>query len=249
MLKPVIASLEEVPEALRSEYKADGAGRYVLDTDVENHPALLGLKNSLANARSERNSAKENLEKLAGVDPTRYQELVKQDQLVKEGKLIAEGKLDELVALRTDALRADLTGKLQSEQARAAKLQSDMDRLVIDNAVHAAASKLGVRKTAMDDVLARARGTFKAKDGVAVAFNGENPVYAKDGVNLLGIDEWLTALPATASHLFEESKGAAAPGGNTKPSVPTGPGVIPRGDTNAFLANLDKIAKGQIKVQ
>ena len=249
MLKPVIASLEEVAEPLRGEYKADGAGRYVLDTNVEEHPGLLQLKNSLANARSERNTAKENLEKLAGVDPVRYQELVKQDLLVKEGKLIAEGKLDELVALRTTALRDDLTGKLSQSEQRAQKLQADMDRLVIDNAVHSAAPKVGVKKTATEDVIERARRTFTSKDGQAVAMKDSQVVYGKDGITPLGIEEWVAGLPAVAPHLFEESKGSGAPGNGNPPKPPVAPGVINRNDHQAFLANLDAIAKGKMKVQ
>lgn len=248
-LKPVIASLEEVAEPLRSEYKPLGDGRFVLDTNVEEHPGLTALKNSLTNAREERNQAKALAEKYSGMDPAKYQELLQQERLVKEGKLIAEGKLEDLVALRTQALKEDLSNKLAAEQRNAAQLQATMDKLVIDNAVHAAAAKVGVKKSAVDDVLSRARSVFKAKDGQAVAYKDENPVYAKDGVNLLGIEEWLGTLPATAPHLFEETRGGGAPGNNNPPKPVPGPGTVLRSDHQAFLANLDGIAKGKIKVQ
>jgi len=248
MLEPVINSLEEVAEPLRAEYKPLGDGRFVLDTNVEAHPGVAALKNTVANVRAERNQAKEDLVKFQGIDPAKYQILLEQERKVKEGELIAAGKLDDLVALRTGALREDLTGQLTTEKARSEKLQADMDRLVIDNAVHAAAAKVGVKKSAVDDVLSRARSVFKAKDGTAVAFKDGNPVYAKDGQSLLGIEEWLGALPAQAPHLFEDSKGGGAPGGATVVKPAQGPNVIPRSDTNAFLQNLDAVAKGKTKV-
>ena len=248
MLKPVIASLEEVPEALRGEYKPIGDGRFMLDTNVEEHPQLSALKSSLINAREERNQAKDKLQALAGVDPAKYQELLKQETLIKEGKLIAEGKLDELVALRTTALREDLTGKLTAAETKTKEMQATLDRLVIDNAVHAAAAKTGVRKTAVPDVIERARSMFSTKDGVAVAVQNGQVVYGKDGVTPLGIEEWLSGLPTAAPHLFEDSKGGGAVGGAPATKPATGPGVVSRGDQQGFLANLDKIAKGQIKV-
>jgi hypothetical protein len=153
-----------------------------------------------------------------------------------------------LVALRTQALKDSLSTELHTAKESASILQQQLDKLVIDNAVQTAATKYGVRKGAVEDVLFRARTVFKAKDGQAIAFQGENPVYAKDGVTLLGIDEWLQALPAAAPHLFEESRGTSAPGGGA-PKPVAGPGTVLRTDPNAFLANLEDIAKGKIKVR
>lgn len=249
MLKPVVSSLEEVPEAFRTEYKPAADGRFVLDTNVEDHPSLTALKNTLTNVREERNRFRDAASRFDGIDPERYQILLEQERKVKEGELIAAGKLDELVALRTSSLREDLSRQLDTAKTSAAKLQADMDRLVIDNAVHAAAAKLGVKKSAIDDVLARARGTFKAQDGQAVAFKGDNPVYSKDGQSYMGIEEWLGGLPSAAPHLFEESRGGGAQGsGSSKKSGVPGPNTVVHGDQQAFLANLDKIAKGQVKV-
>ena len=156
--------------------------------------------------------------------------------------------MDELVALRTQALRESLVAETTQERTKRESLEKQLNTLVIDNAVQSAAAKLGVKKTALDDVLNRARSVFRTQDRKAVAFQGENPVYAKDGVHLLGIEEWLSALPATASHLFEESAGGGAKGGTPgKPAI-AGPGSVARGDNQAFLANLDAIAKGKVRV-
>lgn len=245
MLKPVINSLDEVPEALHGEYTPKD-GKFVLDVNIEEHPGVAGLRNALTNVRTEKATLKTQLEQFSGMDPAKVKELQENERKIKEGELIAAGKLDELVNMRTGALKEDLTKKLsQSENERTA-LQSQLNTLVIDNAVQAAAAKLGVRESALDDVLARARNTFRTHEGRAVAFNGENPVYSKNGSDLLGIEEWMTNLPNVAPHLFKESKGGGAGGGT--PKAVAGPGTVSRTDPASFLANIDAIAKGKMKV-
>lgn len=247
MLKPVVSSLEEVAEPFRSEYIKQSDGRYILDMPVEEHPGVAGLKNSLVNAKEERRQAREQLEKFANVDPEKYRAMLTHEQQIQEGKLIAEGKVEELLELRTKALRENLLGETARERQAREALQRQLDTLVIDNAAHAAAKKFGVRTEAMEDVLSRVRATFKTKDGQAVAFSGENILYSKSGTEPLGIEEWMSSLPATAAHLFEPSKGTSAPGGTPR-VAPGGPGTVHRSDQQAFLANLADIAKGKIKV-
>lgn len=247
-LKPVINSLEEVAEPFRTEYVKQADGTFVLDTNVEEHPALHGLKSALTNVRTELKTIKDETSKFSGIDPDKYRQLQEQERKIKEGELIAAGKMDELVALRTTSLRETLQAETNAERTKRESLERQLNTLVIDNAVQIAASKLGVKKTAMDDVLNRARSIFKTHEGQAIAYQGESPIYSKDGVHMLGIEEWMTNLPTTASHLFEESKGSGAPGGNAGGKPVLGPGTISRTDPNAFLANLDAIAKGKVKV-
>lgn len=244
-LKAILETLDGIPEALQAYYTPVD-GKFVLDAEVDSHPAVKGLKNSLTNAREERRLAKEDAERFRGMDPEKYSAMLAHEQQIQEGKLIAEGKVEELLELRTKALRESLAAETTKERNQRVELQSQLDKLVIDNAVQTAASKHGVKKAAVDDVLFRARTVFKAHNGQAVAFQGENPVYAKDGVTLLGIDEWMGSLPATAPHLFEESRGTSAPGGTPKPVA--GPGSIHKNDPEAFLKNLDQIAKAKIRV-
>lgn len=244
-LKAILETLDGIPEALHAYYTPQD-GKFVLDAEVDAHPSVTGLKNSLVHAREERRIAKELAAKYTGMDPAKYTEMLAHEQQIQEGKLIAEGKMEELLELRTRALRESLAAETLKERTEKVSLQTQLDKLVIDNAVQTAAAKHGVKKSAVEDVLFRARAVFKAQNGAAVAFQGENPVYAKDGVTLLGIDEWMSTLPAVASHLFEESKGTSAPGGSPKPVA--GPGSITRNDPAAFLANLDAISKGKVRV-
>lgn len=246
MLKAVLENLDGIPEALQGLYKLTD-GKYVLDAEVEEHPSVRGLKNALTNVREEHNKAKEALLPFKGVDLQKYKQMEEHERLIQEGKLIAEGKVEELVALRTAALKDSLTAEIDKWKTEASATRSQLDTLVIDNAVQTAANKFGVKKTAMDDVMLRARALFRSHEGKAVAFQGDNPMYGKDGTSFLGIDEWMQSLPTVAGHLFEESKGSAAPGGGNPKGVP-GPGTILRNDPGAFLDNIDKIAAGKVKV-
>lgn len=245
-LKPILDTLEGIPEILHEHYTLQD-GKYVLDVPVDEHPATKGMKNALNNVREEFRRTKEQLGAFKGVDPTKYNEMLAHEQQIQEGKLIAEGKVEELLALRTQALRESLSAETLKYKTNSEQLQAQLDKLVIDNAVQTAAAKHGVKKGAVEDVLFRARTVFKAHEGQAIAYQGENPMYGKDGVTLLGIEEWIQSLPAAAPHLFEESRGSSAPGGGA-PKPVAGPGTVTRNDPNAILKNLDAIAKGTIKV-
>jgi hypothetical protein len=76
----------------------------------------------------------------------------------------------------------------------------------------AEATKRGLRPTAIPDITARARMTFKLVDGVPQAFDGEKLRTGKDGVSPLTLAEWVDALGSDAPHLFEANAGGGAAG-------------------------------------
>lgn len=250
ILQAILDSLDGVPESLKECYTLGGDGKYILNATVEDHPSVKGLKSSLNAVREEFKTAKIDLAKFKGIDPEKYAAMTAHEREIEEGKLIAAGDMEKLLGLRTQALKEDFVGQVAKEKTRADTAQASLSKLVVDNAVQVAAIKHGVKKTATDDVLRRAREIFKPnEEGVAVAYKDGNVVYSKDGVTPLGIDEWIQALPVEAGHLFEESTGTKSPGPGPgpKPNVPTG--MVSRSDPMAVLKNLDDIAKGKIKVQ
>ena len=72
------------------------------------------------------------------------------------------------------------------------------------------ATKRGLRPTAIPDITARARITFKLVDGVPQAFDGQTARMGKDGPMTLA--EWVDALVSDAPHLFEANAGGGAAG-------------------------------------
>lgn len=207
-LKYKIAKLEDVAENVRTLYKANGSDGFVLDAE--------GVVESgrLDEFRNNNIQLTQQLEKLKGIDPAKYHELIGLDQKVKEKKLIDAGDVEGLVNLRTTAMREELEGKLSTTSETLTKANSQLAVLMIDNAIRDHAMKAGIVTTAMDDVLLRARATYVMENGQAVPKGADGKiVYGKDGVTPMPMNEWITSLKKTAPHLFVGSSGSGAGGG------------------------------------
>jgi hypothetical protein len=89
-------------------------------------------------------------------------------------------------------------------------LHGRLTAIQIDQAVVTEATKRGLRPTAIPDITARARTTFKLVDGVPQAFDGQTARMGKDGPMTLA--EWVDALVSDAPHLFEANAGGGAAG-------------------------------------
>jgi len=208
-LKYKIAKLEDVPENVRSLYKAEGDG-FVLDAEG------VVPKERLDEFRTNNINLTQQLEKLKGVDPVKYAELIALDNKVKEGELIKKGDLEGVVNLRVEAMRTDLTSKLSTAEANAAKMASQLSKVMVDDQVKTYAIKTGVRDTAVDDVVLRARGIYVMDPavGAPVPKNDKGEViFGKDGKTPMPMEEWMVGLKTTAPHLFAQSSGGGAGGG------------------------------------
>ena len=82
----------------------------------------------------------------------------------------------------------------------------------IDQGVLSAATRRGLRPTAMTDITARARSVFKLVDGAPRAFeaDGQSVRYGRDGVTPMTLEEWVDTQVAEAPHLFEANAGSGA---------------------------------------
>src|SRR5258706_16364436 len=90
-----------------------------------------------------------------------------------------------------------------------------LSEIEINRAAMAAATKRGLRSSALPDLAARARAVFRLVEGKAVAFDsdGKSQVYGGDGVTPLGMGDWAERLVTVAPHLFEANSGSGAVGG------------------------------------
>jgi hypothetical protein len=93
-------------------------------------------------------------------------------------------------------------------------LHGRLSAIQIDQAVVTEATKHGLRPTAIPDITARARNTFKLVNGVPQAFEGDGQTarVGKDGVTPMTLAEWVEALGSDAPHLFEANAGGGAAG-------------------------------------
>lgn len=230
MLKAKLENLDGLDEALKPLYtERDGAY----------HLAVEGLvdKSKLDEFRTTNTKLKSDLEQLTDkygqVDLSRYAELVQADQDNKDKKLIEAGKVDELLEERTKRMREEYDKKVQGLESQNATHVRQLEGLIIDNSVRAAATQSGVQPTAVDDVLLRARSVYSLQDGKATPKDAKGEViYGKDGSSPMAIDEWVKGLEETAGHLFVKSSGGG----------PKNQGGTPSDGKN--LSPLEKVSQG-----
>lgn len=241
-LKARINALSEVPEALQSFYTQQG-DEFIL--------AVEGMvsKDKLDEFRDNNIALKKQMDeftaKFGSIDPEKYRTLLEKEQKERDKKLIDAGKVDELVAERVNAMKADYEKQVKTITDERSRLTSQLEGLVIDNAIRDAAAKSGVRATAIDDVLLRGRMLYRLEDGKAVPKDGDKVIFGKNG-DPMEISEWVGTLTERAPHLFEQSQGGGAPKGGA--GGQGNAGKISRDDSKGFLANLDNIASGKTQV-
>jgi len=155
--------------------------------------------------------------KFDGLDIEAVKALLTKAGQDEETKLIAEGKLDEVVSRRTERLRGDLDKQIKAANDRAEKAEAFAAKYsdkVLADSIRAAAIKAGALPEAAEDIILRARGTFKlSEDGEPIATDRDGQViYGKDGRTPLSPQEWAESLRETATHLWPRAQGAGPTG-------------------------------------
>lgn len=157
-LAAVLESLDGVAEPLRELY-VEVEGQYVLDADVEGHPAVGGLKSAL---EKERKAAKDALAKArAGGDTAEVERLrAELDEL--KTKAGGDHKPDvESLRKKWDAEAATARQAIETERDAARR---ELRTLRLDGKLREAALAAGVRKTAIEDLLEVTRRHFDLDD-------------------------------------------------------------------------------------
>lgn len=185
--------------------------------------ATLGLKSkntellgSLKTTKTELDGFKTQFE---GLDINAVKGLLNKVGQDEETRLLAEGKLDEVITKRTERLRTDYDRQLAAEKTRADKAEAFAAKYsdkVLADSIRAAAIKAGALPEAAEDIILRARGTFKlSEDGEAIATDRDGEVvYGKDGKTPLSPLEWAESLRETATHLWPRAQGTGQTGDN-----------------------------------
>jgi hypothetical protein len=264
-LKLTVKTLDDVPEQFRSLYVKVG-DEFVLDTDDGGYKKKLSefrdtnieLRTQLeqgATTAEELTALQVKFKTFEGMDAEAAREALEQMQAMKDKKLIDAGKIDELLADRTERMRADYDSQVTAAlTARDAAIKKEsvatgkLSAVVIDNAIQSNVSGVAtVRKGAMFDILNRAREVWKLDDnGTPVPYKGDGTVmYGKDGENALTMGEWAQGLRAECGYLFEGNAGGGAGGNDDEHGNVT---IVNRGDTDAMSNNLEGIAAGTVRV-
>jgi hypothetical protein len=197
-LKYKYAKKEEIP-AEHAVFYVERDGAFYLDAEGD------GSKAKLEEFRANNITLTNQLKRFEGIDPDAVRKLAAEKERLEEEQRLKDGKFDEV-------LTAKLKTALGPVIAERDALHGRLSAIQIDQAVVNEATKRGLRPTAIPDITARARMTFKLVDGVPQAFDGDTTRAGKDGVSPMTLAEWVDGLVGGAPHLFEANAGGGAVG-------------------------------------
>ena len=203
-LKTKFKTREEIPAELQPHY-IEQAGEWVLDHDG---------KAKLDEFRQNNITLTNQLKRFEGIDPDAVHQLADDKRKLEEAQQLKAGEVDKVIETRLKTARAEWDKTHGVVVAERDALNGRLTAIQIDQAVVSEATKRGLRPTALTDITARARMTFKLVNGVPQAFeaDGQTARMGKDGVSPMTLAEWVDALVSDAPHLFEANAGSGAAG-------------------------------------
>ncbi len=210
-LKYKYAKREEIP-AEQAGFYVERDGAFILDAEgatdktkadeMRNHNIELRKQLEQLNTRFE------------GIDPEQVRQLAAEKQRLEEERQLKAGEVDKVVENRVKSLKADWDKQVATLTTERDTLTSRLTAIQIDQGIITAATKRGLRPTAIPDITARARTVFKLVNGAPRAFESDGTTvrYGKDGVTPMTLEEWVDAQTTDAPHLFESNAGGGAAG-------------------------------------
>jgi len=204
-LKYKYATKQEIP-AEHQPFYVERDGAWLLDADG------IVSQAKLDEFRQNNITLTNQLKKFEGIDPDAVRQLADDKRKLEEAAQIKAGEVDKVIEARLKSARAEWDKTHGVIAAERDALHGRLTAIQIDQAVVTEATKRGLRPTAITDITARARQTFKLVNGVPQAFDsdGQTARMGKDGPMTLA--EWVDALVSDAPHLFEANAGSGAAG-------------------------------------
>jgi hypothetical protein len=210
-LKFKVNTKEEVPAEHSSLY-TENDGAWVLDVEGAVEKAKLDeFRSNNVALMKERDELKQRFE---GIDPEDVRKLAEEKRRLEEAQQLKAGETEKVVEGRVKAIKADLEKQLSTVTSERDALNARLVAIQIDQGVITAATKRGLRPTALPDITARARTIFKLVNGVPTGFepDGKTVRYGKDGLTPMNLEEWVDVQVSEAPHLFESNAGGGAAG-------------------------------------
>lgn len=227
-LKLFVESLEGLDQHVADLYEKDSNGKFRLDVEGA------VPREKLDEFRNSNIDLMKKLDGYKGIDATKYQTLLGLEKRLTDKELIEAGKVDEVVQSRIQSMKGEHEGVVTKLSDDLSIANRQLESLLIDSAVRVKALEAGVIPTAVDDVMLRAKTVFKIVDGKAVPHSEGKPLYGKDGVNSMSVEEWMGSLAKSATHLFGQTSGGGAQGTRTQS----------RSGTTNKMSSIQKIANG-----
>ena len=215
-LKYKFVKREEIP-AEQSALYIEREGAFYLD--VESVVEKAKADELRAHNIELRKQIEERDARFEGIDPeavrslqTATLKMQEEKARLEEEQRLKDGKFQEVMESRLKAQKVDADKLLTSVTGERDAYFAQLTAIQIDQGVLTAATKRGLRPTALPDITARARQTFKLVNGVPQAFeaDGKTVRYGKDGITPMTLEEWMDTQVSDAPHLFEANAGGGA---------------------------------------
>ena len=210
-LKFKYASKEQIP-AEHQPFYAEREGAWLLDVEGAADKAKLDeFRNSNVALIKERDELKTRFE---GIDPDEVRTLAQEKKHLEEQQRLKAGEFDKVLEARLKTAKTESDKKLSAVTSERDALNARLVIIQIDQAVMTEATKRGLRSTALPDITARARTTFRLVNGVPQAFEADSQTarVGKDGVTPMTLADWVDTQVSDAPHLFESNAGGGAAG-------------------------------------
>ena len=147
-----------------------------------------------------------------GIEPEEVRKLADEKRRLEEEKQLKAGEVERVWENRMKNLKAEGDKQLATVTGERDALHTQLSVIQIDQGVTNAATKRGLKPTAIPDITARARNVFKLVNGVPRAFEADGTTvrYGRDGVTPMTLEEWVDHQTTDAPHLFESNAGGGA---------------------------------------
>src|SRR5437899_1208311 len=189
-LKFKVKTKDEIPAEMAAHY-VERDGGWVLDAEGAAEKSKLDefRTNNLALLKQ----IEEQNRKFEGIDPEAVRKLAEEKQRLEDEQRVKAGEFDKVLDGRLKTAKTEWDKQFAAVASERDALSSRLTVVQIDQGVITAATKRGLRATAIPDITARARNIFKLVNGVATAFeaDGQTVRVGKDGIAPMTLEEWV----------------------------------------------------------
>jgi hypothetical protein len=211
MLKFKLTSKDQIPSEHQSLY-VERDGSWLLDVDgAVDKSRLDEFRNTNLALIKERDDLKKRFD---GIEPDEVRKLADEKRSLEEAHQLKTGEVEKVLEARVKAARSELEKQISHLSSERDNLNQRLVTIQIDQGIIAAATKRGLRATALPDITARARNIFRLVNGVPTAYedDGQTIRSGKDGFTPMTLEEWIDTQVSEAPHLFEPNAGGGAAG-------------------------------------
>lgn len=236
-------------EPLRAHY-AEKDGKFVLGLEGD-LPEIVEARARLDEFRTNNRKLHTELEELRplkvkydGIDPEEHKKLKTEVEQLRAHGVKGPDDLEARIKDEVERHVRPVKEKLAASEKREQEAQQRFIDKEFESLISEVATKNGVRAQAVSLILTPARSKFEYKDGQLVAKAGVK--HPEDSTKDFTPLDWVHTLAKEQPYLFEASEGGGANGNRNRERSNVATLVNP--SSEEMGRNMDKIAKGEIKV-